>query len=298
MHHPIKMMKDALINMKLNMKKIINILLFTTLFFVFLNHKIEASADYFNFLENLKIGQQIPESIKTVGKIIDKGNPNEINYLLNSSKFSQPHLVKINLDEKLLYLELKIPQNKIDLYRQYYQSLGEPESYLVKATSQTLASYPSKGIGFVVDEQNENDLKIIKFPATSTEKFEQINKKNYNFTSETNNTNDETNYNLTDDPIDEYNNETSYILNEISLVSDIATPIIDETSTTSTETNPALKKEKSVVEKDDSITDKPAVITEDKPKINIILLIVSVIIFLGLIFLGYKYRSFLKNGRK
>ncbi|MBU0578876.1 hypothetical protein KJ628_02765 [Patescibacteria group bacterium] len=260
------------------MKKIINILLLAIVLFVFLNSKVQAGTDFFNSLENLKIGQYISENIKAAGQVIDKGNPNEINYLLDSSKFSQPHLVKTDLNDKLIYLELKIPENKIEYYKQYYKSLGKPESYLKKVSSQALVSYPSNGIGFVVNEQSENDLKIVKFPATPIDTFEKANEEKYKPVPET--------YSVTG-----YTKPTSEIKyldksqkngGDISLVSDEASPIADEKNIASDEAN--------LVSSDTSANPNELNNTlKKKALVNKILIIIMTILLLGLTFFGIKF---------
>lgn len=155
------------------MKKTIRYSIFLSfaLFFSFIGAlKVSANDSLFMFLENLNIGSNVSSEILEQGMLLENSDSFQ-KYAFESSWYSAPHILEIQ-NSTLTYLEIKIPPESVSEYRNLLSSLGEPEINKAKAESLRLVAFPSKGMGFIINDHSENDIRFIKFPKKALEDFE------------------------------------------------------------------------------------------------------------------------------
>ena len=157
---------------RLIMKKKIIQLVYLLLFLPLLVQKNVYAQDYFGQLEALKIGDFLPQTLGQQGELVENGNPNTTYLRFQSASFAYPHYVEVNnSNNKIIYIELKIPETHLEKYESYLNSLGEPETKLVKTPSYILLGYPSQGIGFIVSETSKNFIIFIQYPPKTVEEL-------------------------------------------------------------------------------------------------------------------------------
>ena len=139
------------------MLKKITKLVFLSLFITLWVQKPVYAQGYFAQLEALKIGEPLPQSLRQQGEVVKNDNPNTTYLRFESESFAYPHYVEVgNLSNLIIYIELKIPETQLEKYQNYLNSLGEPETKLVKTLSLILLGYPRQGIGFKIRETSKN----------------------------------------------------------------------------------------------------------------------------------------------
>ena len=155
-------------------------LVFLLLFVPLLVQKPVYAQDYFAQLEALKIGESLPQSLRQQGEVVENENPNTIYLRFESASLAYPHYVEVgNLSDRIIYIELKIPEAQLEKYQSFLNSLGEPEIKLVKTPSLILLGYPSQGIGFMVSETSKNFILFIQYPPKTVEELSSNEGKNF-----------------------------------------------------------------------------------------------------------------------
>ncbi|NCN45297.1 MAG: hypothetical protein COU63_01085 [Candidatus Pacebacteria bacterium CG10_big_fil_rev_8_21_14_0_10_36_11] len=150
------------------------------LFIIFLGLPQKAIAkDLFPELESLEIDQKLPQEIQDLGKETKDDVPETIFLEFESSSKSYPHYIEITPMGKIVYMELKIPDTHVEIYQNILTSLGEPETKEETTPSYVLLAYPSKGIGFIVNERNRNFLMQTRFPKKSVTNLKANEAKNF-----------------------------------------------------------------------------------------------------------------------
>lgn len=156
--------------------KIVFLLLFVPLFV----QKPVYAQDYLVQLEALRIGEALPQDLRQQGEVVENENPNTTYLRFESALSAYPHYVEVgNLSNRIIYIELKIPETELEKYQSHLNSLGEPEAKLVKTPTLVLLSYPSQGIGFIVSETNNNFMLFIQYPPKSVEELSSNEGKNF-----------------------------------------------------------------------------------------------------------------------
>lgn len=164
------------------MKKIF-LHLITIILFLF-NPALVLANDLFPQLESLKIGDRLSTEVKELGKEVNDENLDTIFLQFESSSTTYPHFLEINLNNELVYIELKIPDTHLEIYHNLLNSLGAPETKEQTSPSYVLWAYPSKGLGFIVSERNSNFLIQTKYPPKNTEQLKENEAKNFKQTSQ------------------------------------------------------------------------------------------------------------------
>jgi hypothetical protein len=155
----------------LKINKIIKTILLVILnLLVFFNSSKNIIAnDLFTELNKLEIGQELPEYIKSQGLEIEDSNQETIYLKFESGSKSYPHFIEVEKTNKILYIELKIPEELLTTYVDLLSELGEPENTSTQSEAGlTLVSFPSKGIGFIVDGKEKLQM-IVKYPKKAVE---------------------------------------------------------------------------------------------------------------------------------
>ena len=162
------------------MKKKIIKLVFLLLFVPLLVQKPVYAQDYFRQLEALKIGETLPKSLRQQAEVVENDNSKTTYLRFESASSAYPHYVEVdNLNNKIIYIELKISETYLEKYQSYLDSLGEPETKLVKTPTLVLLGYPSQGIGFMVSEKSKNFILFIRYPLKSVEELVSDEGKNF-----------------------------------------------------------------------------------------------------------------------
>lgn len=98
-------------------------------------------------------------------------------HLFESTDYSSPHFIYVDLHNKVTFLQLRIPNNYPDMYENYSSEVEPVVTY--KTQTEVLVGYPLEGIAFVRNDQTNKTEKIQKFPPKAAENFQAENAKNY-----------------------------------------------------------------------------------------------------------------------
>lgn len=130
----------------------------------------------FASLEKVKIGDQISTDMLSLGEKTT-GTEKDI-YTFESERYSHPHVVYIS-QSKVSFIQLTIPTDSREMYKNMFQSLGSPEERLPKTKSEILIGFPSKGLAFILNGYSGNIERVQKFPVKTADQFRQQEGKNF-----------------------------------------------------------------------------------------------------------------------
>lgn len=143
-----------------------------------INTSSSVQVDFFDRLQELSIGQK--PSLELLDQASDKGmNDDGAFYVYESSRYSMPHVIRLDDEGKIIFQELTIPSALLAEYKNTYQELGPPETFSDKTRSESLAGFPSKGVGYIIDGYLGGPIRYQRFPPKETNDFLSTNAKNY-----------------------------------------------------------------------------------------------------------------------
>lgn len=137
--------------------------------------------DSFQLLENVQVGEDLPESVTVNGTLVINKDPGDsrVIYTFSSHSSTHPHIIHV-LEGKISFIQLTIPSEAAERYSLLLTSLGEAEVSLPKTPTEMMFSYPSQGIAFIVsDAQNKQVLRIQKYPVKTARAFVEEEGKNF-----------------------------------------------------------------------------------------------------------------------
>jgi hypothetical protein len=139
--------------------------------------------DYYSQLSSLTLNQVLPESL--VKAATDHGQTNYNSrdvkvFTLPSSVSSNPHIIYLNNQNLIQFLQLTIPTKVEAIFRQELSDRGELGlTRLPKTRSEVMYAYPESGIAYITNDYNGQVLRIQKFTPKSSFTFEGQEGKNF-----------------------------------------------------------------------------------------------------------------------
>jgi hypothetical protein len=155
------------------------------IFVFFFQQTVEASAVDFGVLENLTIGNIVPDDIIALGHLETKPEELPKIYTIESGEYAHPHIIYVDQDKKATYIQLTVPFALEQKYQDLMQSfIKDPKKAkeqvdLDKTRSEIMVGYPSEGIGFIVNGYNNKVLRVTKYPSKTKQDFVQEEGKMY-----------------------------------------------------------------------------------------------------------------------
>ncbi|HEX9817603.1 MAG TPA: hypothetical protein VGA89_01770 [Patescibacteria group bacterium] len=148
---------------------------------------VVSAQNYFAQLENLHIGEALPTVLRQSAEDVDDNNPETTYLRFESASFAYPHYVEINQANQIIYLELEIPATHLEEYRNYLDSLGEPEVERERTQSLVFLGWPSQGVGFIVAHTSPDFMLFTRYPIKTVVELVTNEAKNFTPVSQVNN---------------------------------------------------------------------------------------------------------------
>jgi len=85
-------------------------------------------------------------------------------YTFPSSKSTNPHILYLDSNNAITYLQTTIPKEEVANVASQITKLGAPEKIMEKTKSEILYTYPSRGISFVINGHANAPDRIMRYP--------------------------------------------------------------------------------------------------------------------------------------
>ncbi len=117
------------------------------------------------YLASLSVSQMVDHQqlVQNGGELYSR-ETDRIIYTFPSSKSTNPHILYLDSNNAITYLQTTIPKEEVANVASQITKLGAPEKIMEKTKSEILYTYPSRGISFVINGHANAPDRIMRYP--------------------------------------------------------------------------------------------------------------------------------------